>query len=384
MQQNKGLELATVLQQHWKKIEKQHINTWQLRTLSAIKNCRTAALGGHKDCCTNCGEVRISYNSCRNRHCPKCQGNAREKWIQKRNEELLPVPYFHVVFTLPDVLNTLAMHQPKLVYDTLFAAAWQTIDTFANDNKHLGATPGMISILHTWGQQLTLHPHLHCIVPGGGLSAAGFWKHPTKSKDKFLFPVKAMSNVFRAKYVSVLKQKITIKDKEFWNNLFAKDWVVFAKRPFGNATSVVEYLGRYTHKIAISNNRIKCIDKNTVTFSYKDYRKEAAKAELTIDAMEFVRRFCLHILPKGFVRIRHYGILSTTSKRKTIPIIKAQIDTKKHLPTELRILKNYNPKMCTCCNTETMVTIEILTKRGPPNLQTRIKMKVNKMKENKN
>lgn len=369
MQQNNGLELATVLQQHWKKIEKQHINTWQLRTLSAIKDCRTAALGGHIDCCTSCGEVHISYNSCRNRHCPKCQGNAREKWIQKRNEELLPVPYFHVVFTLPDVLNTLAMHQPKIVYDTLFAAAWQTINTFANDPKHLGATPGMISILHTWGQQLTLHPHLHCIVPGGGLSATGFWKPPIKSKDKFLFPVKAMSKVFRAKYAFILKQKIVISDKEFWNNLFKKDWVVFAKRPFSNATSVVEYLGRYTHKIAISNSRIKKIEDNTVTFSYKDYRKEAAKAELTLDAMEFVRRFCLHILPKGFVRIRHYGILSSTSKSKTIPKIKAQTQTKKCVLVDNRKLIIYNPKMCNCCKTETMITIEIITKRGPPNFK---------------
>lgn len=343
-----------------------HINTWQLRTLGAVKRCRTAAMGGHTDACTDCGTLRISYNSCRNRHCPKCQGKNREEWIQKREEELLPVPYFHVVFTLPDLLNPLALHKPKEIYDTLFETAWETIKTFSNDPKHLGASPGMICILHTWGQTLSLHPHLHCIVPGGGLNKQNKWK-TAKSKGKFLFPVKALSKVFRAKYIEILKTKITDLDKNLVNELFKKNWVVFAKQPFGNPESVIEYLGRYTHKIAISNHRITSVDENTVTFTYKDYRKGGQKFEMPIEGMEFIRRFSMHILPKGFVRIRHYGILSSTSKKITIPEIRQQLPEKiLEKKKEERLLKTYNQRMCPCCKTETMVIIEIHTKRGPP------------------
>ena len=341
------------------------INTWQIRVISALKNCRTAAMGGHVDACTSCGIVRISYNSCRNRHCPKCQGNKREEWITRRETELLPVPYFHVVFTLPDILNTLALHQPKAVYGALFEAAWGTINTFGNNPKNLGAATGMISILHTWGQQLSLHPHLHCIIPGGGLSKSGQWKS-AKSKGKYLFPVKAMSKVFRAKYVQSLKSKTGHADKELINALFKKEWVVFAKRPFGNPQSVIEYLGRYTHKIAISNHRIKNMDQDTVTFSYKDYRKSGQKSVMTLDGIEFIRRFSMHILPKGFVRIRHFGILSSTSKKVTIPLIKGQFSNEILLQAEPRILETYNPKICPHCKTETMITLEILPIRGPP------------------
>jgi len=310
--------------------------------------------------------VRNSYNSCRNRHCPKCQGKEREKWIQRREEELLPVPYFHVVFTLPDTLNQLAMHQPKHVYDALFEAAWGTIKTFGNDVKHLGANTGMVSILHTWGQTLSLHPHLHCIVPGGGLTKENKWK-TAKSKGKFLFPVKAMSPVFRGKYLDALKARNIILTKEQNDALYKNNWVLYAKRAFGNAQSVIEYLGRYTHKIAISNHRIKSIDENSVTFSYKDYRKGAQKLELPLDAMEFIRRFSMHILPKGFMRIRHFGILSSTSKRISIPCIKAQVEVYRNPPLlKPHKVSDYNPKMCKHCKTETMVTIKIFTGRGPP------------------
>jgi hypothetical protein len=329
-------------------------------------------LGGHTDACSNCGTVRNSYNSCRNRHCPKCQATEREAWIQKREEELLPVPYFHVVFTLPDTLNKLAMRQPKQVYDALFAASWDTINTFGKDAKHLGAQTGMISVLHTWGQQLTLHPHLHCIVPGGGLNKQGKWKvagskgKPACRSGRYLFPVKAMSKVFRAKYVAVLKNKISGLDKALMDELFKKDWVVYAKRPFANTSSVIEYLGRYTHKIAISNHRIKNIDANTITFSYKDYRNGAQKKEVTLDALEFIRRFSMHILPKQFVRIRHYGILSSTSKKNTLPVIREQ-STQPVLPKqEPRVLLTFNPKLCPCCKTLTMVTIDVFDRRGPP------------------
>ena len=359
-------EVADVLNQHWLRVQQHpHINSYQLRTLGAIKICRTASLGGHTDACTNCGTVRNSYNSCRNRHCPKCQGTEREAWIQKREEELLPVPYFHVVFTLPDTLNQLSMHQPKHVYDALFEAAWDTVKTFGLDAKHLGAQTGMISILHTWGQQLTLHPHLHCIVPGGGLNKQGKWK-VARSNGKYLFPVKAMSKVFRAKYVAALKKKIKNVDKGLLDELFKKNWVVYAKRPFANTSSVIEYLGRYTHKIAISNHRIKNIDANTITFSYKDYRKGAQKNEVTLDSMEFIRRFSMHILPKQFVRIRHYGILSSTSKKTTLPVIRAQAPQSVLPKQEPRVLISFNPKLCLCCKTETMVTIDIFHKRGPP------------------
>lgn len=368
-------EVADVLNKHWQQVEHHpHINTWQLRTLGALKRCRTAALGGHTDACTNCGTVRNSYNSCRNRHCPKCQGKEREAWIQKREEDLTWITgascsgLFHVVFTLPDTLNQLAMHLPKIVYDTLFEAAWATINAFGKDGKHLGAQTGMISILHTWGQQLTLHPHLHCIIPGGGLTQQGKWK-TARSKGKYLFPVKALSKVFRAKYVEVLKQKINNLDKSMIDELFRKEWVVYAKRPFGNAHAVVEYLGRYTHKIAISNHRIKNIGNNTVTFTYKNYRNGSVKEELALDSMEFIRRFSMHILPKGFVRIRHYGILSSTGKLTALPIIKTQTEQVFLAKHEPRTLNAYNPKICPCCKTATMVNIEIIQKRGPPKIE---------------
>ena len=357
-------EVAHVLRQHWQKVENHpQINGWQLRTLSALKRCRTADLGGHVDACTDCGNIRISYNSCRNRHCPKCQGKNREDWIFKREAELLPVPYFHVVFTLPDTLNQLAMYQPKAVYDSLFEASWQTVACFAKDPKHLGAKAGMIAILHTWGQTMSLHPHLHCIVPGGGLTKYQKWK-TAKSKSKYLFPVKAMSKVFRAKYVKALKSRINT-EKELINALFQKEWVVYAKRPFGHPKAVLEYLGRYTHKVAISNHRILDIDQKRTSFSYKDYRQGAQKLEMTLDNLEFIRRFSMHILPKGLVRIRHFGILGSSAKQLTIPLIHRELGIP--IPEEeSRILETYNPRYCPCCQKESMVSIQRLHKRGPP------------------
>jgi len=361
-----AFEVADVLRNHWPQVEHNaHINAWQLRTLGAIMRCRTADLGHHLDSCTTCGAMRISYNSCRNRHCPKCQGKNREDWIQKREKELLPVPYFHVVFTIPDLLNPLALYKPNEVYGTLFETAWDTLKTFGYDSKHLGASTGMIAILHTWGQTLTLHPHLHCIVPGGGLTRKGNWK-AARSNGKFLFPVKALSNVFRAKFVESLKNKIPDMDKGLINDLFKKRWVVYAKRPFGNPQSVLEYLGRYTHKIAISNHRITDIQKNTVSFTYKDYRKGGQKKEMTLDSMEFIRRFSMHILPKKFVKIRHYGILSSTNKKVSIPAIILQLPVKKLSKIKQNTSEHFNHKICPYCQTETMVIIQIIPKRGPP------------------
>jgi Putative transposase/Transposase zinc-binding domain len=285
-------EVAHVLDLLGDKVENIGLNTWQLRTLSAIRRCRTAALGGHIDACDECGNISISYNSCRNRHCPKCQGHKREEWIEKIGQDLLPVPYFHVVFTLPDALNTLALHKPKLVYDALFAATWQTIGQFG---RHKNVQMGTIAILHTWGQTLGLHPHLHCIVPGGGVDDQGNWQN-VRADGKFLFPVKAMSKVFRAKYVAILSKSIKL-ELTLRNKLFEKPWVVYAKRPFGSPKSVVEYLGRYTHKIAISNHRILHIDDTAVTFAYKDYKQSGEKKLMTLPHAEFIRRFSQHILP---------------------------------------------------------------------------------------
>ena len=360
-------EVAGVLNAHWTEVQRKgKFNTWQLRTLNAVRRCRSAELGAHVDGCLSCGHLRISYNSCRNRHCPKCQGNEREKWIQAREAELLPVPYFHIVFTIPDTLNPLCLHKDREVYNILFQSVWHVLNTFGNDHKWLGAQTGMISILHTWGQTMTLHPHLHCIVPGGGLTKAGKWK-TAKSDGKYLFNVKAMSKVFRGKFISLLKERLPGEmNKQFINELYKNEWVVYAKRPFSGPESVIEYLGRYTHKIAISNHRIKNIEEGKVSFSYKDYKHAAVTKEMTLDSMEFIRRFAMHILPKGFVRIRHYGILSSTSKSACAVIIKEQLPPLPEVKNVKPKSEIYNPLQCPCCKKETMHTILRFNRRGPP------------------
>ena len=359
-------EVADVLRAHWPKVPGMPgINGWQLRTLGALMRCRTADMGGHKDACTSCGTLQISYNSCRNRHCPKCQGHKREEWIAAREAELLNAPYFHVVFTLPSELNQLAMHEPKAVYDSLFAAAWSTLNSFGHDPKHLGAQTGMISILHTWGQQLTLHPHLHCIVPGGGLTKTGKWK-TAKNKGKFLFPVKAMSPVFRARYLEQLRKRCQPR-QALLNALFKKNWVVYAKRPFAHPMAVVEYLGRYTHKVAISNHRIKAVDACSVAIGYKDYRQGGKQLDMELTHGEFIRRFAMHILPRGFMRIRHFGILSSTGKAKSLPTIRAQLPNEMSAWKEHRAMGDvFVPNICPLCKTATMITLETIPSRGPP------------------
>ncbi len=360
-------ELADVLQAHWPAIQHSgRFNTWQLRTMDAVRRCRTSSLGGHIDGCSSCGLLRISYNSCRNRHCPKCQGKQREDWIEAREEELLPVPYFHVVFTLPDTLNQLCMHKPVVLYNLLFKTAWSVINSFGHDHKWLGAQAGMISILHTWGQTLTLHPHLHCIVPGGGLTKAGKWKM-AKSKGRYLFNVKAMSITFRGKFIAALKEQLTQQmTPQLVNALYKHKWVVYAKRPFTGPQSVVEYLGRYTHKIAISNHRLKHAEDKQVTFSYKDYKQGGVNKEMTLDALEFIRRYSLHILPKGLVRIRHYGILSSTGKKEAAICIKEQLTAAETIVGIRPVLQAYNSKECPCCKKETMHTLMQFNHRGPP------------------
>ena len=334
------------------------LKTWQLRTLSAIKKCRTSALGGHIDACDCCGNISISYNSCRNRHCPKCQGNKRDQWIQARTTELLPVPYFHVVFTLPESINALAIHQPKTVYDILFESTWKTLQEFGKAKQK---QMGMIAVLHTWGQNLSLHPHLHCIVPGGGVTKGGQWQN-IRNDGKFLFPVKALSKVYRAKFCEKLKAKEPVKYEQIRQDLWKKPWVVYAKKPFGNPKSVVEYLGRYTHKIAISNHRIKSIDSQNVTFYYKDYRQNGFKKQMTLTHLEFIRRFALHILPKRFVKIRHYGFLSSSWKRQKLKLLQEKL--------QVKVLEKVEKKpfiqKCLCCKTGNLHRIAVFDQRGPP------------------
>jgi Putative transposase/Transposase zinc-binding domain len=329
----------------------------QRKTLRAIAQCRTGALGGHVDACESCGHISISYNSCRNRHCPKCQGHKREEWIQRREQDLLPCTYYHVVFTLPQELNSVAIGQPVLVYDSLFKAAWQTLRQFGNQH---GIALGMIAILHTWGQNLSLHPHLHCVVPGGGTDAQSRWQKQIRN-NKYLFPVKSLSKVFRAKYVHQLREN-DITDKVLIESLFRKEWVVYAKRPFNGPKQVMEYLGRYTHKVAISNHRIQDITEVSVSFSYKDYKTDGLTRQMTLSNEEFVRRFAQHILPKRFVRIRHYGLLSSTWKRGRLQQLQAALKVRRQANNNTGTLL----RRCPCCKKGTLVTIAIFGKRGPP------------------
>lgn len=354
-----AFEVASVLQAHWPQLQHSGLyNSWQMRTMDA-----------HVDGCTACGHLRISYNSCRNRHCPKCQGREREKWIQAREEDLLPVPYFHVVFTLPDLLNRLCLFKPKILYDLLFTTAWSVMNSFGHDPKLLGAQTGMISILHTWGQTMSLHPHLHCIIPGGGLTKQSRWKG-AKSDGKYLFSLRAMSKVFRGRFMAGLKESLPDQlDRSLITQLYKHQWVIYAKRPFADPGSVVEYLGRYTHKIAISNHRITAHENGQVAFNYKDYKHGSVKKGMTLDTGEFIRRFSLHILPKGFVRIRHFGILSSSAKQKVLSLVREQLPRQ---PATVVSHKGkaepiaYNPKECPCCKKETMETVMHFSRRGPP------------------
>lgn len=355
-------EVAEVLNRNQHRLSHCCANSWQARTLHALRKCRTSDLGGHIDQCDHCGNLSMSYNSCRNRHCPKCQGEQREVWIQAREAELLPVPYFHVVFTLPDTFNPLCLYAPAKVYRLLFKTAWSVMQSFAGDAKHLAAKPGMIAVLHTWGQNLSLHPHLHCIVPGGGVNKQGKWKS-ARSKGKFLFPVKAMSQVFRARFVAGLRKAFPEQPKTFFDQLFSKPWVIYAKRPFQHPKAVVEYLGRYTHKIAISNHRITSLDNGQVTFRYKDYRKGAQQREMSLPDQEFIRRFSQHILPKGLVRIRHYGFLSSSWKKDKLPDLQRMLGLKvtaDNAPEPVTLRK------CGACGTGTLNTMHMFYGRVRP------------------
>ena len=370
-------ELAEIITSYGKQFLQTYPQRIQvLKTLRAITQCRTSALGGHKSQCTCCGHERYSYNSCRNRHCPKCQTVNREKWIWNREKELLPVPYYHIVFTLPDHLNQLAIENAKEVYDSLFTSAWDTLKTFFADPKHLGAKSGMTAVLHTWGQTMNLHPHVHCIVPAGGITPTGKWK-PSKGNGKYLFPQKAMAKVFRAKFMASIRSKDIEVSPAIARKLFKTDWIVYAKQPFFGPKQVIEYLGRYTHKIAISNHRLLNIDHGKVSFSYKDYRHGDKIKKMPLNATEFLRRFCLHILPHGYMRIRHYGILSSRNKSTELNIARKYFSMEPWIKTQQTDWKEvatkrmgFIPDQCPVCKEGIMIVVEIIpVHRGPPNIK---------------
>jgi hypothetical protein len=326
-----ALEVADIFRGHgsaWRRANAGRVSLGQLKVMSAIENCRTAALGGHVARCEDRSHTQIAYNSCRNRHCPKCQGAAAKQWLAEREAELLPVPYYHVVFTLPAPIGDIAYQKKAVIYDILFKASAEALTTIAADPKHLGARIGVTSVLHTWGSAMTHHPHVHMIVPGGGISLDG--KRWVSCRPGFFLAVRVLSRLFRRLFLE--KLIAAHKQLQFFGNhaplanakMFATylaplrrtEWVVYAKRPFGGPQAVLAYLSRYTHRIAISNSRLIAFDSNGVTFKWKDYRaegRERAKV-MTLASGEFIRRFLIHVLPSGFHRIRHYGLF-TGSKR---------------------------------------------------------------------
>jgi len=324
----------------------------QHKAMNAILNCRTARLGGHLDSCPECGYQRPSYNSCRNRHCPKCQAISKERWIDAQRADLLNIGYFHVVFTVPQVLNPIIYNNQRICYNLLFQCAAETIRELSADRKYLGADTGHTAVLHTWGQNLCFHPHIHCIVPAGGLNKMGNW---ISSRKKFFLPVKVLSRKFRGKYLALLKKQLPEIDPALLNDCYHKEWVVYCKPPFKDAACVVEYLGRYTHRVAISNNRILELTNGQITFKWRDYRDSGRWKVMMLSSEEFIRRFLLHILPSGFTKIRHYGFLSSRGKQKKLRICKIQTGTtlkkRERLSTEALVEKilGRKPSQCPSC-----------------------------------
>lgn len=327
-----AFELADILRQHGAAYRAAHRLTYQQnRAINAIVKCRTAALGGHVEECDQCAYTRISYNSCRNRHCPKCQSLARAKWVEARRAELLPVEYFHVVFTLPEQIARIAYHNRKVIYDILFKATAETLTIIARDPKHLGAEIGFFAVLHTWGQNLLHHPHLHCVVPGGGLSPDG--ERWVSCKANYFLCVKVLSRLFRRLFLAQLRTAYRKRKLRFSGELaelhqpacFAgylaplkeAEWVVYAKAPFGGPRQVLDYLGRYTHRVALSNERLLDVKDGQVTFRWKDYRAKGREKSrvMTLGSEEFIRRFLIHVLPRGFQRIRFFGWLSNRNRK---------------------------------------------------------------------
>src|SRR6266850_161858 len=364
--------------------------TWKhVKVLLAIARCRTAMLGGHLDECTRCGHRAISYNSCRNRHCPKCQTGARERWLEKRRSELLPTQYVHVVFTFPRQLAPLTLQNKKVVYDLLFRTSAETLLEVARDPKHLGAEIGFFSVLHSWSQKLDLHPHVHCVVPAGGLSLDHTrW---IRSRYRFFLPIKVLSRVFRGKFVAALKRALQDGLFHFHGNLallaepkifaawlrplFRKDWVVYTKPPFGGPEYVLQYLGRYTHRVAISNHRLVSFADGQVIFRWRDSAHNNEQKLMTLSLDEFLRRFLLHLLPRGFVRIRHFGFLASRRRATLLPLCFHLLGAEPQTEQDLSDSKDSSDLwLCPKCGGPMMV-IERLTAteiqlRSPPTLVT--------------
>ena len=381
------LEVADVFRRYGEAYRQEHgasLSIAQRRVMTAIEVCRTAVLGGHLEQCDHCGHQRNAYNSCGDRHCPKCQSFARFKWLQERQAELLNTQYFHVVFTLPQQMAAIAYQNKRELYGILFRATAHTLLTIAADPKHLGAEIGFFAVLHTWGQNLLHHPHLHCVVTGGGLSADGSqW---ISCRDGFCLPVGVLSRLFRRLFLEYLLRAFDAGKLEFFSSLeslrdrcsFLKylaplreaEWVVYAKKPFAGPEQVLDYVGRYTHRVAISNNRLLDITEGKVTFRYKDYRHDAEQKTMTLEAGEFIRRFLLHVLPEGFQRIRYYGFLANRYREQKLTHCREFLDMPAPEPPAFEPAKDYRERYqeligpslweCPACHQGRMLVIEIL------------------------
>jgi hypothetical protein len=370
-----GVEVAEIFRRHgdaYRQAQAGHLGRTERRVMGAIMACRTAALGGHVERCADCGVIRVAYNSCRNRHCPKCQGLARAEWLAERQAELLPVPYFHVVFTVPAAVGAIAFQNKAVVYAILFRAAAETLRTIAADPRHLGAEIGVVAVLHSWGQTLQHHPHVHCLVPGGGLSADGTsW---VACRPGFFLPVRVLSRLFRRLFLQQLQTAHAAGELAFFGDLagladkaaFTRhvaelqrtDWVVYAKRPFAGPAQVLAYLGRYTHRVAIANSRLVGFDDDQVSFRWRDYRHHDKVKVMTLAAAEFIRRFLLHTLPDGFHRIRHYGFLANAQRAAKLALCRQLLGVPPATPASTapanyreryRQLTGISLDLCPCC-----------------------------------
>lgn len=388
-----GLEVADIFRIHGPAYREAHghaMSSAQRRVMRAIEICRTAVLGGHVDKCDRCGHRRISYNSCANRHCNKCQSLARAKWLAKHNSQLLPVSYFHVVFTVPDPIAAIALQNKKVVYGILFRAAAAALRRIAADPKHLGAKIGFLAVLHTWGQNLQHHPHVHCVVPGGGLSPDG--RRWVACRKGFFLSVRVLSRLFRGLFLCDLKNAYTAGKLGFRGSLQPLtdpdtfktalkgcrkvEWVVYSKPPFGGPEQVLDYLGRYTHRVAISNDRLVRLEDGKVTFRWKDYRQRNKQKLMTLKAEEFIRRFLLHVLPRGFVRIRHFGFLANRHRETKLALCRELLGAPQADPPQsstagdwkilFEMLTGRSFTLCPACRQGQMITVEILPPQKQP------------------
>jgi Putative transposase/Transposase zinc-binding domain len=383
-----ALEVADIFRGHgvaWRQVNAGHVSLGQLKVMSAIESCRTAALGGHVARCEDCSHTTIAYNSCRNRHCPKCQGAAAKEWLAERAAELLPVAYYHIVFTLPAPIGDIGYQNKAVIYDLLFKASAETLITIAADPKHLGARVGITSVLHTWGSALTHHPHVHMIVPGGGISSDGSrW---ISCRPGFFLPVRVLSRLFRRLFLDKLLAAHAAGQLQFFGGLgrltdaqtFATylaplrkaEWVVYSKRPFGGPQAVLAYLSRYTHRVAISNSRLIAFDGNGVTFRWKDYRAEARQRQkiMTLLTSEFIRRFLIHVLPTGFHRIRHYGLFASAKRAENITKVRQLLNAPAPQPEAGNAADAEEPRTlahpCPCCGGR-MIIIETFERGCSP------------------